>query len=243
MPWSNTARVDKTVDNVDKCPSLQPFAVSGPILAVLAKQPVPGQVKTRLCPPLTEIEAARLCQVALAETVQGLWDSPLQMVLVYSGDSAWFDRAFPEVLLLPQAAGGLGERLRQASDQLFTAGGGPILLIGSDSPDLPAAMIMEALAALEQGADVVTVPCLDGGYALLGLQRSSPTLFEDIPWSTAGVLAATRRRALQTGLTYQELAQWDDLDDLASLKRLVKRSPETGTARYVQGQLRHYLTA
>jgi rSAM/selenodomain-associated transferase 1 len=229
------------VDNVDKRPSLQPFKNPGPILAIFAKQPVAGQVKTRLCPPLTEIEAARLCQVALAETVQRLWDSPPRLVLIYAGDYHWFDQAFPEVLLVPQVTGGLGKRLQVAADQLFGAGGGPVLLIGSDSPDLPEALIVDALAELEQ-ADVVTVPCLDGGYALIGLNRPCPELFEDIPWSTPGVLAATRDRAIRSGLIYRELAEWDDLDDIDALQRLVERSPETGTARYVQGQLAQYLS-
>jgi hypothetical protein len=241
MPSSNIANVDKPVDNVDKQYLLQPFKNPGPVLGVFAKQPVPGQVKTRLCPPLTEIEAARLCQVALAETVQGLWDAPPRMVLFYSGDYTWFDRAFPEVLLVPQTDGDLGVRLQTAVEQLFAAGGGPVLLMGSDSPDLPEAMIVEALAELEQ-ADVVTIPCLDGGYALIGLNRSCPELFENIPWSTSAVLAATREQAAGAGLVYQELAEWDDLDDIASLQRLVERSPETGTARYVQRQLAQHLT-
>ncbi len=228
------------MDNVDKHPSLQVFAKSGPILAVFAKQPVPGQVKTRLCPPLTETEAARLSQVALAETVQGLWETAPRMVLFYAGDYAWFKRAFPEVQLVAQAAGGLGERLHQAVEQLFEAGGGPVLLIGADSPDLPETTITAALEALEQ-VDVVSVPCLDGGYALLGLNQPCPDLFREIPWSTAGVLAATRQRAADAGLTYRELAKWDDLDDLAALKRLLARSPETATARYVRGQLADYL--
>ena len=240
MPLWNTDKVDKLVDNVDKVSLCQPFHQPAPVLAIFAKQPVPGQVKTRLCPPLTEIEAARLYQVALAETVQGLWDSPPRMVLFYAGNYDWFKKAFPEVQLVPQVAGGLGERLQNAAGQMFAAGGGPVLFIGSDSPDLPEALIRDALVELEH-ADVVTVPCLDGGYALLGLKHPCPQLFEDIPWSTSGVLAATRERAAHAGLVYRELSEWDDLDDIDSLRRLVERSPETGTARYVQGQLARYL--
>jgi rSAM/selenodomain-associated transferase 1 len=237
----NTANVDKLVENVDKQAFLRPFKNPAPVLAVFAKQPVAGQVKTRLCPPLTEIEAARLCQVALAETVQRLWDCPARMVLFYAGERAWFDRAFPEVLLAPQTDGPFGERLQAAAAQLFAAGAGPVLMIGSDSPDLPETLIPAALTELEQ-ADVVTVPCVDGGYALLGMNRPCPELFENIPWSTGHVLEATRAQAARCGLVYCELAEWDDLDDLAALQRLVERSPETGTARYVHGQLSRYLS-
>lgn len=232
--------MDKLVDNVDKVCLRQPFHKAAPVLAIFAKQPVPGQVKTRLCPPLTETEAARLYQVALAETVQRLWDSSPRLILFYAGEYDWFSKAFPEVQLVPQVSGGLGTRLQKAADQLFAAGAGPVLFIGSDSPDLPEALIRDALAELEH-ADVVTVPCLDGGYALLGLKQPCPQLFADIPWSTPGVLEATRERVARAGLVYQELSEWDDLDDIDSLRRLIDRSPETGTARYVHGQLAHYL--
>lgn len=240
MPWLNVSSVDNSVDNVDKPYFLGPFQNPGPVLAVFAKQPVAGQVKTRLCPPLSTQEAARLCQVALAETVQRLWDCPLRMVLMYAGEHDWFKRAFPEVLLVPQVAGDLGQRLQHASSQLFAAGGSPILFIGSDSPDLPVSLIMAALAGL-RAVDVVSVPCVDGGYALIGLNRPCPDLFADIPWSTGQVLEATREQVRHAGLTYRELSEWDDLDDLAALQRLVKRSPDTGTARYVHGHLSQYL--
>lgn len=232
--------MDKSVDNVDKQPSPREFQPTEPVLAIFAKQPVAGQVKTRLCPPLSEVEAARLCQVALAETVQRLWDCPLRKVLCYAGDYNWFVRAFPEVLLMAQVDGDLGERLQAAAERLFAAGGGPVLFIGADSPDLPEALVMEALSALQQ-ADVVTVPSVDGGYALIGLKRPCPEVFTAIPWSTARVLSATRERAARCGLAYRELAEWDDLDDLASLQRLVERSPWAGTARYVQWHLARYL--
>lgn len=237
---SNATKVDKSVDNVDKLASLQPVNKPGPILALFTKQPVPGKVKTRLCPPLTDVEAARLCQVALAETVQSLWECPVQMVLFYEGDADWFKRAFPEMLRIPQATGDFGVRLQAAVAQLFAAGGGPVLLIGSDSPDLPESLVLAALATLEE-VDVVTVPCRDGGYALLGLKKPVPELFTGISWSSDQVLVETRARAEQAGLVYRELESWDDLDDLDGLRRLVERSPECGTARYVQGQLAHYL--
>ena len=233
MLLSNATKVDKSVDNVDKQASLQPFKRPGPVLALFAKQPVPGEVKTRLCPPLTDLEAARLCQVALAETVQNLWDCPARMVLFYAGDADWFKRAFPEMLRVPQAAGDLGVRLQVAVAQLFAAGGGPVLLIGSDSPDLPETLIDAALTALAE-ADVVTVPCPDGGYALLGLKQPAPDVLRGIPWSSDQVLSVTRTRAAEAGLSYRELSPWDDLDDLAAMQRLVVRSPESGTARYIQ---------
>lgn len=232
--------MDKSVENVDKPLFLRPFAKPEPVLAIFAKQPVPGQVKTRLSPPLSDDEAARLYQVSLAETVSSLWECALPMVLFYAGGRAWFERAFPEVLLVPQAEGGLGERLQAATRQLFAAGSGPVLFVGSDSPDLPRALIATTVERLRQ-YDVVTVPCLDGGYALIGMGRACPEIFTGIPWSTGEVLTATRRQAAHAGLSYHELDSWDDLDDLASLQRLVARSPDSGTARYVQGQLARYL--
>ncbi|HKL25022.1 MAG TPA: TIGR04282 family arsenosugar biosynthesis glycosyltransferase [Desulfuromonadales bacterium] len=228
------------MEKVDKPFFSRPFAKPEPVLAVFAKQPLAGKVKTRLCPPLSETEAARLYQVSLAETISTLWECPLRMVLFYAGERAWFEQAFPEVLLVPQTKGGLGVRLQAAADQLFAAGSGPVLFIGSDSPDLPCALVTTTVDRLQQ-FDVVTVPCLDGGYALVGMNRPCPEIFEDIPWSTAEVLATTRRQAERAGLAYHELDPWDDLDDLASLRRLAERSPVSATARYVQARLARYL--
>jgi glycosyltransferase A (GT-A) superfamily protein (DUF2064 family) len=109
-------------------------------------------------------------------------------------------------------------------------------LIGSDSPDLPLAQIEAAFCALAQ-SDVVTIPASDGGYVLIGSRRPSPDVFRNIDWSTQRVLSQTRQRAVAADLKYSEQGGWEDVDDIASLQRLLVRSPESATTAYVRRHL------
>ncbi len=205
------------------------------MLGVFAKQPVPGRVKTRLCPPLAAVEAAGLYRVCLEETVAALGQGDWDLVVFYAGDKDYFRSAFPGVTLIPQGEGGLGERLERAFLALFARGYPAAAMIGSDSPDLPPRLVGEAFAALENSR-FVTAPSSDGGYVLVGQRGHHPELFRDIPWSTPQVLEATRWRAAELGIGYREVAGWEDVDDLASLRRLLQRSPASATARHA---LRH----
>jgi hypothetical protein len=206
------------------------------VLGIFAKQPRPGQVKTRFSPPLRPVEAAALYRVALQETVARLSYGPAQLVLCCAGRRAWFARRFPGIPLLAQGRGELGMRLARVTALLFAAGASSVAVAGSDSPDLPLPLVAEAFAALRT-ADVTAIPCRDGGYALLALRRPVPALFAGIPWSTAEVLAATRARATALGLQFVEIGGWDDLDDLAALQRLLARSPDCVTAQYARVHL------
>jgi uncharacterized protein len=198
-------------------------------LGIFAKEPVTGRVKTRLCPPLLPAQAARLYAQSLRETVARLQGLPLELVLFYSGDRCWFQQAFPGIRLLPQGSGDLGARMEDAL-AILLAEGESAALVGSDSPDLPPPLIMQALAALT-ACEVVTIPARDGGYVLIGERRHRAELFTGIPWSTDQVLAVTRRRALELGIAYREIGLWEDIDDLPSLHRLLERSPASSTAR------------
>ncbi len=229
----------KSVDTVDNSLNSQLFKAQGTTLGLFAKQPLPRQVKTRLTPPLSPDQACKLYQVALEETVSRLQQTGLPLVLCYAGDRDWFATNFPEVALLAQHGADLGLRLQAATQALFEAGAGPVLLLGSDSPDLPLSLLQRALTQLQQ-RDAVTIPCQDGGYALIGLQRPLLQLFVDVPWSTERVLAATRECARRADLDYAEIEAWDDLDDLASLRRLVERSPQSLTARHIASELAEF---
>lgn len=228
--------MDKSVDKVDKSAISRIFVQSGPILGLFAKEPVPGEVKTRLTPPLSAGQACRLYQTALAECVALFCSLELTVVLCYAGRRTWFVDNFPGLPLLPQAEGDLGDRLQAATRALFAAGSGPVLFAGADSPDLPPALVRQALAALSAHPAAV-IPCRDGGYALIGQQHPVPGLFADIPWSTPQVLPATRERASGLGLDLFETAPWEDLDDIEALHRLVARSPDSQTARYARNEL------
>jgi rSAM/selenodomain-associated transferase 1 len=207
--------------------------MTGNALGIFAKEPLPGRVKTRLCPPLTPEQAARLYRESLMETVTAIADVPAEPVLFYEGDANFFRKCFPRLKRVPQGAGDLGERMNRAFGYLFAEGCRAAVLIGTDSPDLPPPLITKAFVTLGQ-CDLTMIPALDGGYVLIGIRHHHPELFEDIPWSTAGVLPITRQRADELGLTCRLVGQWFDLDNASDLVRLIRRSPQSKTARFAR---------
>ena len=222
--------VDKSVETVDKVSPA--WNLDGGGVGIFAKEPLPGQVKTRLCPPLAPAQAAQLYRISLLETVSVMTGAGFDPVVFYAGDEGFFRRSFPGARLLPQGEGNLGERMERALEVLLGECEAAVL-IGSDSPDLPPSRVKEAFAFLAE-ADFVTAPSRDGGYVLVGERRHHAELFRDIPWSTDAVLETTRRRAIEESVIYGEVAGWDDVDDIVSLKRLVQRSPASATSRFAR---------
>lgn len=212
---------------------LGPTAAAG--LGVFAKEPRRGRVKTRLSPPLTPAEATAFYTTVLEETVHRLAAGPLPVTLFVDGDPAWFAARFPQLPLRPQGDGDLGTRMERALGYLLDQGA-PGILVGSDTPDLPTALLTEAAGALRTN-DAVAAPALDGGYVLIGLRRPLPALFRDMPWSTDRVLAASRARARKLGVAWKELNGWEDLDDWEAVQRLLRRSPGSASARHVRRRL------
>jgi rSAM/selenodomain-associated transferase 1 len=206
-------------------------------LGIFAKEPQPGQVKTRLCPPLTFAEAAQVHHLSLQQTVDTL--APLQPILFYSGNVSYFQDNFPGVPLLPQSAGDLGARMAQALLTIHAQGNDCALLVGSDAPDLPLELLNAACAALEHHA-VVTIPARDGGYVLIGERGHHPPLFQGVPWSTAAVLERTRAICEAQQLPYTEIGSWEDVDDADDLLRLVQRSPTLAVSTYAAKILHTY---
>jgi rSAM/selenodomain-associated transferase 1 len=197
-------------------------------LAVMAKAPRLGAVKTRLVPPLRPDEAAELSRCFLRDVtaVIGQVCVPGQVdgFAAYTpfGQEAWFDGLLPEGFrLLVQRGADLGERLLHAAGDFFAAGYQSMCLINSDSPTLPVAVLIEAVDALRQSGDRMVIgPAEDGGYYLIGLKRAHHRLFEEIAWSTDTVLGSTLDRAQQIGLETVLLPSWYDVDDAAALGRL-----------------------
>jgi len=234
--------VENPVDKVDKSRNHGGLRFHGPVLGLFAKQPRAGQVKTRLVPPLTPAEARDLYRVALAESVACFSRGPATLAICGAGRRRWFARSFPKLPFLAQGRGDLGARLQRGTAALFAAGGGPVAVVGSDSPDLPPTLIETAFAALAT-ADVAAIGTVDGGYALLALSRPVPQLFTAMPWSTNQVLARTRERAEAVGLRFATVGVWDDLDDLPALQRLLVRSPQCATAHHLRAHLGSRLCA
>lgn len=202
----------------------------------MAKAPVPGRVKTRLCPPLQPEEAAAFHAASLAATVENF--SSFSPVLFYSGDSGWFRQHYPQLERYPQGDGDLGARLEQAFGHLL-AGGGVAALIGSDSPDLPVDHVKAAFAALASH-EAACIPARDGGYVLIGQRCHDPRLFQKISWSSPQVLEETRTACRAAGVSLAEIGVWEDIDTVADLQRLVLRAGDTAIGRLAGDLLRRY---
>ncbi|HME22888.1 MAG TPA: TIGR04282 family arsenosugar biosynthesis glycosyltransferase [Acetobacteraceae bacterium] len=206
-------------------------------IGVMAKAPRPGQAKTRLCPPLRPAQAASLSAAFLRDITENIALAaravPIEGCIAYApaGGENWFAGHLAKGTRLVLADGspamppdvqGFGRCLLHAAQALFAAGFGAVCLVNSDSPTLPTACLIEAARALlAPGNRVALGPADDGGYYLLGMKQPHPRLFADIAWSTSSVAAATQARARALGLDVVTLPTWYDVDDAASLDRLV----------------------
>ncbi|MGY6026115.1 TIGR04282 family arsenosugar biosynthesis glycosyltransferase [Streptomyces spinosirectus] len=170
-------------------------------LLVIAKEPRPGRVKTRLTPPFTPHEAAALAEAALADTLEVVARTPARRrVLVLQGaPGPWLPPGFEVVRQCP---GGLDERLAAA----FAHCTGPSLLIGMDTPQVTP----ELLAVDFADCDAYFGPAVDGGFWALGLAVPDPALLRGVPMSTPGTGAAQRARL--AGLRVRDLPRLRDVD-------------------------------
>jgi len=229
--------VDNLVETVDKPYKKQMKKV---ILGIFAKQPVPGEVKTRLCPPFHPDQAADLYFQLLTETIERMQQQEAcDLAICFVGEREWFKARFPGIALWEQRGEDLGERMSGAMTSFFEQGYSQVILIGSDTPDLPLERIDQAITILSS-ADLVLGPAADGGYYLIGESFHSPELFKDIPWSSDRVLAGTLKKAEEQNISTQLLGMWEDLDDITALQRFLKRTKDGRTARYLKKHLSQY---
>jgi rSAM/selenodomain-associated transferase 1 len=197
-------------------------------MAVMAKAPRAGKVKTRLAPPLTLQQSATLNICFLRDTTEDLAgisaSGTSQGLVCYTpvGDEAAFDGLLPDSFsLIPQRGDAFGERLLAAAEDILACGFGAVCLIDSDSPTVPTAAFQQAAAELARPGDrIVLGPSHDGGYYLIGLKQAHPEPFENITWSTASVLAETIERAEAAKIEVVLLPLWYDVDDAATLDLL-----------------------
>ena len=190
----------------------------------MAKAPRAGEVKTRLCPPLTPEEAAELYRCFLHDTLDKVRACSAAIpVLSYAPPSARdiFTALAPGFTLIPQHGDDLGARMADCFAQLFAQGYQAVALTGSDLPTLPPDVFQQALHLLTTAhIDVVLGPSEDGGYYLIGLRSLHRTLFENMTWSTPQVLVETVKRAEAQQLRIAYLSTWYDVDTPEDLARL-----------------------
>ena len=221
-------------------------------LILFAKPPLPGRVKTRLAHSLGPEGAARLYTCFLqdaAETARALAKARPGVSLVCEwalerGESLdgfpltdWLPGAF---LHRAQTGADIGARMAAALGRCLAAGERAVL-IGTDFPDLPGEILLDAFMKLESADEALLTlgPAADGGYYLIGMSGFFPEMFTGIPWSTSEVLSRTMERAGALGIETTHLPEWrdvDEADDLENLKRRLSR--DNSRARHTRECLR-----
>ena len=197
----------------------------GAAIGIICKAPRVGKSKTRLIPTLGPDLAARLSGCFLRDIGATIAALPASVgargYAIYAPADAEPElRALmpPDFGYLFHGDGNLGNVLDGATRNLLALGHDCVLLVNSDSPTLPPALLEQAEAALREGGDrVVFGPATDGGYYLVGLKAAHPHIFADIAWSTGDVLAQSLARAAEIGLSVRLLDPWYDVDDFDSL--------------------------
>ncbi|MCW2861294.1 MAG: glycosyltransferase [Actinoallomurus sp.] len=186
---------------------------------VIAKEPVPGRVKTRLTPPYTPGQAALIAESALADTLDAVAAAPAaRRVLALAGrPGRWLPPGFE---VLPQRGDGLDERLANA----FADVHGPTVLIGMDTPQVTPAMLADAGRRLEDG-DAVFGPAADGGFWLLGLRAPDPRMLLGVPMSRPDTGA--RQLARLNGLRVATLETLTDVDTAEDAACVAAQAPGT----------------
>jgi rSAM/selenodomain-associated transferase 1 len=202
--------------------SLMNKAPAKALLVIVAKAPIPGKVKTRLCSDLTPAAATELYCCFLQDRIAEMGSlKGIDLAIAYTPeDSETYFSGFTSdgFDLFPQKGKDLGERLNNIFMQKSAEGYGAIAVIDSDTPDLPKAVVQESFDLLASGrAEAVFGPCYDGGYYLVGLSKPRPELFRDVPWSTATVLQKTLETAAKNSVKTELLRRWNDLDTFKDL--------------------------
>jgi uncharacterized protein len=201
-------------------------------IAFMAKASAPGRAKTRLVPPLTFDEAAALNTAFLQDVADNVLlaaghAAPPAGVTGYAaygppGSENFFSRTLPgSIGLIGAWMPNFGDCLFHTIRAILARGHGSAVVLNSDSPTLPTALLVETAAVLARPGDrAVLGPSNDGGYYLLGLKVAHRRMFEDIAWSTEHVAEQTLERAHDIGLEVHRLPVWYDVDDVEGLRRL-----------------------
>jgi rSAM/selenodomain-associated transferase 1 len=191
-----------------------------PSLLVIAKEPVPGRVKTRLVPPCTREQAAALALAALRDTLAAALASTRagRRVLVLDGEPGpWLPDGFE---VIAQRGDGLAERLAAA----FEDTGGPAFLVGMDTPQVTPELLDAGLEAVELG-DAAFGPAVDGGYWGIGLRRPDAGVFEGVPMSEDNTGAVQRARMAALDLRTAMLPPLRDIDTIEDARAVAREAP------------------
>lgn len=212
-------------------------------LGIFAKYWEPGKVKTRLAATTGEARASRIYKAFVETLLARLSSCAQRRVLAISPADRLneFRAIFGDGWMIElQASGDLGARMRHYFDAAFANGARSVILLGSDSPDVPLAYIESAFEMLDE-FPVVLGPSDDGGYYLIAARDETPPIFDNIAWSTPSVLHETIEQLDRAGVRYSLLPTWYDVDDGESLARIVENLQASDTLDTALSELRDQL--
>ncbi len=208
-----------------------------------AKYPQAGRVKTRLAVDIGEARALGLYQAFLSDIAKTLSIVEHDVCVCFDPNSdaakTYFTIHFPfACCTFPQVGTPLGERMQCAFEHIFQQGYGNAVIIGSDTPHLPASLFDVAFEYLNP-YDCVIGPSVDGGYYLLGFSNTSFTtsVFHHIDWSTDRVLDQTRKKLSAAHKSWIELDKYRDIDDLNDVRRYFSQNIKSHTTRYIHNHI------
>jgi glycosyltransferase A (GT-A) superfamily protein (DUF2064 family) len=194
-------------------------------VVVIAKEPVPGRVKTRLTPPFTPTEAAELAEAALTDTLTAVAATHVaRRVLALEGaPGPWLPRGFD---VISQRGAGLDERIVWALTDAHATLPLPLILIGMDTPQVTPALLAAAAGPLVSGtADATFGMAEDGGFWLLGLRRVDPALVLGVPMSQPDTGARQLARLERAGLRIRRLPDLVDVDTVSEAEHVAAAAP------------------
>lgn len=200
-------------------------------IAVLAKEPAPGRVKTRLCPPYSITEASRLAAAALADTLDAVARAAVaHRLLVLDGEPSEWRR--PHFRVLAQRGAGLADRLDNALIDVARITHCPVLVVGMDTPQLRRTQLEHAAATLTI-SDAVIGPSTDGGFWAIGVREPRAGLCSGVQMSRPDTGEQQCRRLRRLGLSPARLHQLTDVDDVSSAAIVAALAPRTRFAKLV----------
>jgi rSAM/selenodomain-associated transferase 1 len=203
-------------------------------IMVIAKEPVPGRVKTRLTPPYTPAEAAELAEAALADTLAAVASAGVtRRVLALAGSPGrWLPPGFD---VIGQRGAGLDERIAWALAEAWVTCPAPLVLIGMDTPQVTPALLAQATEPLVSGAADATFGLAeDGGFWLLGLREIEPTLVLGVPMSRSDTGSRQLARLHDAGLRVRLLPELADVDTADEAELIAAQTPGSAFATCMQ---------
>jgi rSAM/selenodomain-associated transferase 1 len=215
---------------------------AGSALVVMAKAPIPGRTKTRVAADLGDAFAASLQEACIRDILVRPWPATERWLFTDGESSLWNEAQALGWRSEPQAPGDLSPRLVAAGQRVLAGGAHRVVVVGTDSPDLPEDLVTAAFAC-DLSAGPAFVPAYDGGYCLVAFDRLWPGLFEGIPWSTTSTLAHTLEALDGHGISALLLPAWGDIDTVADLRavRLQSRVRQYGAVPHVASHVRTLL--